>query len=131
MGGSGDCGLYQLYGFHPIYGADVLLYLGKTSVSFAHRVVEDRWALSQDKKRLQVYVGRIDYESGNLDQIVGDPVDIAERLLIKAHLPVLNITRNFDLSEQGFMQSHIFNWGTFRSLFPEVSGSRWSDRFWK
>ncbi len=31
------CGLYQIYGNHPAYGTDVLLYIGKTENSFEDR----------------------------------------------------------------------------------------------
>lgn len=34
---STDAGLYQIYGSHPAYGTDALLYIGKAS-SFAERL---------------------------------------------------------------------------------------------
>ena len=32
-----DCGLYQIYGRHIIFGDDSLLYIGMTQQTFSHR----------------------------------------------------------------------------------------------
>ena len=128
LSGTTDRGLYQIYGYHALYGSDVLLYIGKSADSFARRVTRERWDLSQDIARFQVYLGRMEGPSGIPDEDLIAHIDIAERMLIKAHLPAYNVQRSFDISE--FKGFHVFNWGTFRSLFPEVSGARWSDHFW-
>ena len=40
-----DYGVYQVYGSHPIYGSDVLLYIGKASQqTFSVRIKQEQWS---------------------------------------------------------------------------------------
>ena len=46
-----DYGVYQVYGSHPIYGSDVLLYIGKASQqTFATRLRQEPWLYNQDAR---------------------------------------------------------------------------------
>ena len=63
-----DCGLYQIYGRHIIFGDDSLLYVGMTTWAFGRRFFTGRephidWLVEEEG--VSVYVGRIveeDYE---------------------------------------------------------------------
>ncbi len=56
-------------------------------------------------------------------------ITIAERMLIFAHWPAGNSSGvNVFLGEE-YHDTHVFNWGSYRNLLPEVSGSRYSNRF--
>ena len=59
-----DCGLYQIYGRHIIFGDNSLLYVGMTQQTFSHRFAEHAGWL-EEEEGLSFYVGRIveeDYE---------------------------------------------------------------------
>ena len=50
-------------------------------------------------------------------------------MLIVAHWPAGNSSGlNVFLGEE-YHDTHILNWGSYRNLLPEISGSRYSDRF--
>ena len=58
-----DYGIYQIYGRHPVYGNEVLLYIGKASErTFSVRLGEhkDSWLGHNGRtKQTKVYVGRL------------------------------------------------------------------------
>jgi len=55
-----DFGIYQIYGSHPIYGADVLLYIGKADrQTFCQRIAQEEWIYNCDSKSVKVYIGRL------------------------------------------------------------------------
>ena len=55
-----DFGIYQVYGFHPIYGNDVLLYIGQaTKQTFAKRLSQEAWEYNTDYKNIKFYAGRL------------------------------------------------------------------------
>ena len=60
--GDEDCGLYQIYGRHIIFGDDSLLYIGMTTSTFRSRFFSGRephieWLVEEEG--VSVYVGRI------------------------------------------------------------------------
>lgn len=126
--GKTDRGIYQIYSHHHVYGSDVLLYIGKAENTFAARITRNRWELNPDFDRLQIYVGRIEDPAKRNDDELKKQIDLAERLLIRSHHPAWNAQTQMELSVGG--EAHLFNWGKFRSLFPEVSTARWGQRFW-
>lgn len=127
-----DYGVYQIYGSHPVYGSDVLLYLGKAvQQTFGKRLSQELWNYhNQDSSRVAVYVGRLaGYEGTPTDEVWTVQISMAERLLIYSHWPAgnssgLNVQFGEDLHEV-----HILNWGKYRDLLPEVSGARYSNRY--
>lgn len=121
-----DYGLYQVYGAHPIYGADTLLYIGKASKqTLAKRVLQgDRWICNQDSENIKVYVGHF---GGNQPISVDaweEQIDLAEKLLIYTHKPALNSSNVSSVPDLP-IEMHVFNWGDFRELLPEVSAFRY------
>jgi len=132
-----DRGIYQVYGYHPVYGDNVLLYIGKTcKQTFAKRLSQEGWEYNQDYKNIQFYVGRL--FSVNEEAIPSYDewdilIDKAERMLIYAHKPaqnssnILSIRRGAELKE--FENIRIFNYDNCRSLIPEISGDLWIKEF--
>ena len=79
-----DCGLYQIYGHHIVYGKDSLLYIGQTGNTFSQRFNEHLVWL-EEEEGVFIHVGRIaseDYdEQGRQD---------VEALTIHWHSPAYN-----------------------------------------
>ena len=97
-----DCGLYQIYGRHIIFGNDSLLYIGMTTSTFRRRFIDGTephisWLVEEEG--VSVYVGRIaeqDYEHdpplwSDWENVLKD----AEALTIKWHSPPYN-SRNIE-----------------------------------
>jgi len=125
-----DWGVYQIYGCHPIYGVDVLLYIGKAERQyFGERLAQESWWDDvADPKQLKVYLGRLAGEIAPDDETWCRNIDRAERLLIFVHRPAWNAQKNIGRFDEDLQQVHVFNWGAHRSLFSEVSGARWTKR---
>jgi hypothetical protein len=123
-----DRGVYQVYGCHPLYGADVLLYIRKTDTqTFAARLKQESfWQWHQDFGRLTLYVGRLAGSTTPSKSEWSRQIDLAERLLIVSHTPAVNAQKNIQRDSSDLQTLHVFNWGSYRSLMPEVSGYRWS-----
>ena len=127
-----DCGVYQIYGGHPVYGSRTLLYIGQADgQSFGTRIPQHKRFLdNRDSDQLQAYVGRL--SCGGLtpsDDLWHQQIQLTERLLIFAHSPTLNTQKNLGSLSEDLRDVHVLNWGQHADLMPEVSGARWSDRF--
>lgn len=122
--GSEDYGVYQIYGSHPLYGSQTLLYIGKaSSQTFGARLYQHTVETS-DYSKTRVYVGRIGANVDEHESIDWDAyIDYAERLLIYAHQPARN-AQNLK-SANVPLDVHIMNWGDRGMLLPEVSGFRY------
>ena len=127
-----DYGIYQIYGTHPLYGADVLLYIGKADQqTFGVRLSQEAWrATNSDSSGLSVYVGRLGgYGVTPSNEEWSRQIAFAERMLIVAHWPAGNSSGlNVSLGKE-YHDTHVLNWGCYRNLLPEVSGARYSNRF--
>jgi len=125
-----DIGLYQTYGVHFCYGPDSLLYIGQTTENFAVRLRTGRTPHYPESRLIYephptFYLGRL----AGVDKCseVVRQIGLAEKLLIFVHSPAYNsnfISGNTDLSD--VKDIHVFNWGQYRSLLPEVSRARWT-----
>jgi len=133
-----DFGIYQVYGCHPIYGNDVLLYIGQAAKqTFSKRLSQEAWEFNTDYKQIKFYVGRLfsKYQPDSED-IWDKMIDIAEKMLIFAHEParnssnILTITRDKSKLKE-FENIRIFNYDNYRSLMPEISGELWVKGFEK
>lgn len=94
---SEDCGLYQVYGPHILYGEKVLLYIGITcKQSFSGRFTNHLrdFLKDDDTKKLCVYLGRIKdpnrYNKFNRWENWERDVGWAEQILIYKYLPSYN-----------------------------------------
>jgi len=119
-----DRGLYQYYGDHPIYGQNVLLYLGSAvKQSLGKRLAQHNWHLWSPSP-VQIYVGRLCTEEP-IDIITAQQqLVIAESILLFAHSPGFNTSNLNSIGHKGG-DIRVMNWGKRKSLFPEVSISRW------
>lgn len=131
-----DCGLYQIYGPHPVYGENVLLYIGKTTEnSFAGRITEHKKEWLDDlesETNIEVRLGRLRGQANMEDDGAWkEMIDITEALLIYSHWPAGNTQCRDSLDEKLYYDVHILNWGEYGSLLPEVSGDRWTNKHWK
>jgi len=122
-----DYGVYQIYGTHPVYGKNTLLYIGKAaSQTFGMRLKQhDKWLYNQDSEQITVYTGRIGSNTPNKDwERWEDIIDIAEKLLIYVHQPAGNSSNIKSVGEIP-IDTHVLNWGDHGLLLPEVSAFRY------
>jgi len=126
----GDWGVYQIYGCHPVYGNDVLLYIGKAErQTFGKRLSAEKWwDYLPDPTNTSVYFGRLAGEMASSNDTWDKMIDRAERLLIFTHRPAWNAQMNLGTLDKELQDIHLFNWGAHRRLLPEVSGGRWTAR---
>jgi hypothetical protein len=122
-----DFGVYQIYGNHPIYGSDILLYIGKAQEeTFFMRLYPDReyW-----QKHCGIYLGRLAGDKTPHNEEWSRQIDLAEKLLIYSHSPAYNSSNIASIPDNALRDVHIFNWFEHRDLLPEVSGGRWTTKF--
>ncbi|MBM4275326.1 MAG: hypothetical protein FJ134_12825 [Deltaproteobacteria bacterium] len=127
-----DYGLYQIYGVHPVYGEETLLYLDRTTDRpFGARLSDEQpyWEAEGDFHPLSIYVGRLAGEMTPGGDAWGREIDLATRLLIFAHAPVFNGRELGAAPDSDLKEVHVINWGAHMDLAPEVSGARWLYKF--
>ena len=129
--GPTDYGVYQIYGGHPVYGSSALLYIGRAvDQYFGQRISqEEQWLYNRDAGRVEVYVGRLSDSQTPDDATWTKHIRLAERLLIYAHSPPMNIQKSLAALELDLRFVRVLNWGKHRDLLPEVSGARWTSRY--
>lgn len=125
-----DYGIYQIYGTHPIYGSNVLLYLGKADKqTFGDRIAQEGWEINSDAERLKIYVGRLAGEATPTNEQWSMEISLAEKLLIYSHKPAFNAQSLKSIPDNELQNIHILNWGNYCDLMSEVSGARWTSKF--
>jgi len=124
-----DYGVYQIYGKHPVYGSDVLLYIGKADrQTFGVRISQEGWLNQNDANNLNIYIGRLHGKQPLSEKVWSKEIDLAERLLLYVHKPSNNSKSISSLVDEELKYVHVLNWGYHRDLLPEVSGARWTNR---
>lgn len=125
LNGPTDYGVYQIYGSHPVYGHNVLLYIGKANYqTFGVRLFQhDKWLVNQDSSNVRVYIGRISSDEKS-DQNWELKIDLAESLLIYCHQPACN-SSNIKSVKNIPLETHVFNWLDRGMLLAEVSAYRY------
>lgn len=126
----GHC-LYQIYGDHPCYGRDVLLYIGKTLQGVATRMSQHNNRFSSQVEEVKVFIASCheftDWNHRNSIKKYGpidsDTLDQIESLLIYAHQPAYNSDKITTLTTKHIFR--IFNSGRRKSLLPEISTEFW------
>ena len=119
-------GLYCIYGRHPIYGPDVLLYIGETKESEkSNRSYKERFAEHLKGRlwyhaNLSVSLGTINAET----HLGHKAIRHIESILIAAHKPALN-RRNIDFAMPGAERYLLRNWDFLGALQHECSGQYW------
>lgn len=112
------CGVYQIYGLHPVYGPDVLLYIGETK------------SKSKFQGRLKDHISKRFFSFAGLAIYLAPctevkRIPIVESILISTHMPALNI-RNINRAQRGSETLLVRNWGTPGSLQSACTGA-WLD----
>jgi hypothetical protein len=124
-----DYGIYQIYGKHPVYGNDVLLYIGKSDrQTLGLRISQENWLDTNDSNNTKIYVGRLHGPQNQSEEMWSTEIDLAERLLIYVHKPAYNSKSISSLPDLKLQHIHILNWGDHRNLLPELSGLRWTSK---
>ena len=121
-------GLYSVYGSHPVYGDNILLYIGMTERGVLKRLSEHDYWMDQERfGPSRIFVASIGpfvswEESNEIDVFElpsRDVIERVEQLLIYANGPVHNSkARKSARSASGI---RIFNTNNYGSLIPEVS----------
>lgn len=113
MRGNADYGVYQIYGYHRIFGEDSLLYIGKTDRTFGRRFADHKKWL-QEQEGVFIHVGRIvsDYDVYEREQLIKD----TEELTIKRHIPPHN-SNNIETYNGRLLK--VINTGKYASLDRE------------
>ncbi len=125
-----DYGVYQIYGGHPVYGSNVLLYIGKADQqTFGVRIAQEGWQLNRDAGSIQVYVGRLAGAQTPSSDQWSHEIDLAEKLLIYSHGPAANARNLNRIPDAELQHVHILNWGRHRDVMAEVSGARWTTKY--
>ena len=120
-------GIYQFYGPHPIYGPQVLLYIGKAAEQpFATRIAQEQEDLFSESELSAVYVSRVSGKSMRSAEEDVEDISAAEKLLIYAHIPAYNSQNIYSIPYEELQHIRVFNVGDRGSLAAEVSGERWS-----
>jgi hypothetical protein len=121
-------GVYQIYGHHPVYGADVLLYIGKAEQqTFAKRIKQENWEYNGDSENIKIYIGKL-FDKTQPKGLEWDRlITLAEKLLIFTHSPAMNSSNINSLTKSDKIRKEIeevrvINYDNFRSLMTEVSG---------
>lgn len=126
-------GLYQVYSSHPLYGADVLVYIGLTTDSFQTRL-KNRWVIEDgnDSENVKIYLGCIFSPSTRLDNDTQiSKIKKAETLLINALKPAFNSSNIQSVHEKYVAANYqIYNLNNYRDLYPQLSNKYyWDSRF--
>ena len=117
-----DCGLYQIYGRHIIFGAGSLLYVGMTTTTYNRRFFSgperhiDWLEEDQEEEDLSVYVGRIveeDYEHEPHWEDWKNVLRDAEALTIYWHSPPYNSS---NIGTYNGQRLEVINLGNYGSL---------------
>ena len=118
-----DYGLYQITGYHPVFGDDSLLYIGiAQEQTFSKRFSQHKNWLNEEYG-IEVYVGYIksiadkeNFRESAWEVILKD----AEALLVYFHSPPYNSQH---ISEMPGLERNprIINTGDYGDLYPEIS----------
>lgn len=114
---------YCMYGRHPVYGPDVLLYIGESKIGTSARDI---------LVRIKEHLGGRFWNQVDLSISIGIPrrpvtdadMKLVESILIAAHVPALN-RKHIDGAMRGSEHILVQNTGFIRSLITECSGNYW------
>ena len=107
-----DYGIYQIYGKHPVYGSNVLLYIGKADIqTIGKRISQENWWDTNDSTVLTIYAGRLAGEGVPNENQWSNEIDLAEKLLIYVHKPAYNSKNLNNIPDKELQNVHILNWG--------------------
>lgn len=127
----GKSGLYAVYGQHPVYGPNALLYIGQTALrsgpsGFGVRLQEQTCPKQNGSTprlwyfcEMSVYVG-VATREGAKQPLVSD-LTAVESLLIASHMPALN-RHYIDVPTRESADLLVFNWNNRGRLLSVCAG---------
>ena len=121
-------GIYQIYGPSNTYGNNSLLYIGKTEKqTFTKRLKKEEYSIIDNHNLMQYFLGRIsgEYEISNRQYLI----DVVETLLIAVHQPSNNASK-LKINLDKYEKYRIYNWDNYNRLLPELSGDRYTAKYW-
>lgn len=114
-------GLYQIYGTHPVYGDNVLVYIGKTDQEFSNRLKGRNVIVgNSDTNNVHIYLGVIHYDDDKEKRDVSTDIARAESLLIHYHKPSNN-SSNINSLKYWDEDITVINIGQYRKLHCVIS----------
>ena len=122
--GKEDYGLYQIYGYHPVFRDNSLLYIGMAEEqTFEERLNQHQKTWLKEEYDITLYIGRItsinrneDFNDKEWSLVLKD----SESLLIYFHSPPYN-SQDINKFPEPNMDLRIFNVGDSGDLYPELS----------
>ena len=120
-----EIGVYQIYGFHPLYGNDVLLYIGRTKNEngFSSRL-KNRWEIlnGQDSENVRIYLGVPFSDEKTLQRDEKEKmIEKAEVLMINSLKPAFNSSNVKNVGKNLLQEYIVENYGQYRKLYPIFS----------
>jgi len=130
--GKDHYGIYQVYGDHPIYGEDCLLYIGRANYqSYSERMIQHKdLFISNFQNFTRFYISYFLKTEDCPYEKWGELIDQCEQVLINSHSPAYNAMSLKGVVEEPKENIIIMNWGNRGCLLPEVSSLRYSDKYW-
>jgi hypothetical protein len=129
-----DYGIYQIYGDHPVYGENTLLYIGKArKQTYSVRLEQHNDLIeSHISKFRKLYLSYFCNTEDINYKNWGDYIDFSEKLLINSHFPAYNSQDIKGVIDKDFFKNEILilNWEERGKLLPEVSSLRYSYYYW-
>jgi hypothetical protein len=126
-------GIYQIYGTHPIYGRNVLLYIGVSTTNIFKRIKSHKsnW-VKFEYDPVIIYFGEIVTPEEDFDFSMAEAIAMAESLLVYYCAPAYNSNLIVEIKEQYLKQDLIIrNYGKIGSLPTEVSTGWYKSDVWK
>lgn len=119
--------LYSIYSTHPLYGRDVLVYIGKTLQGAKTRMSQHAWWAKNESNPVIIYAASIGefttwekWETIEEYPPISDSIiSYIEELLIYSHQPAYN-SRSINSVREGD-NIRVMNTGKYGSLLPELS----------
>lgn len=129
-----DCyGLYYITGSHFLYGQNTLLYLGKSQDQrFGYRLSQHSDFDFTNVPRInKLYIGKLLNRDDGNSKSWGEAINLSEKLFINSLLPAMN-SQNIKgiLDNEIYGEIVICNWNDIGFLLPEISGYRFSGKYW-
>lgn len=127
-------GIYQIYGTHPIYGKDSLLYIGKAQDQTFGNRLKQHWDFDVNhfSEISYLHIGMIQKWDGYANHVNwGDVINDIERVLIVANCPAFNSIGIKGTVETKYIEHLlVINWGNYGRMLPEVSSLKYSSKYW-
>jgi len=117
-----DC-LYQVYDNHPLYGSEILVYIG--IMQNKHEFTKDSWIIDNKNsaRNVKIYLGKILSDSKYcIQEEINLSIKKAEALMIYALKPVFNCSNIQNVKD--FSEDYnIYNFGNHRRLYQIFESS--------